>query len=495
VILLWLSLLACNDPTTEAEAPLQPQRPLPQQPGVTWTEALSAEVELIPAEGACPDEDGDGSFHALDCPGASPTRLDCDDTDPSVTPETERWVRPGPFLMGSDLTEAGDDEAPVHVVQMSGYCLDRDEVTAQAFSAWLKKKRRRPQGADLRNITASGDVVPGRELHPVEGVTWSEASAFCRTQGKELPTEAQWEKAARGGCELGSSRTRCDRDDLRLYPWGNSPPSCEHANHQRSDGGPPTPCQGDTMPIGSLPAGTGPYGHRDLAGNVWEYVRDSYHPSVYSANRTRIDPAGPRGGAFHVLRGGGWSTFSTNMRAANRFHDLVMGSATGFRCARPDADSTYDPIDPLALVTLSGTLSMAPTAPGAEAPPLVGRAMYVTAFSKSDLDAGGAPILGRSPSAEVRLTPGGEQRARFKLQVPQGRVYVLQASLDDGTGDPMPASGSGGVGRLDEPVTADGDRSGLDIVLGPIPSHPPPHRPPSQQQQQQQQQQQPRNPR
>lgn len=482
-MLLWLALIACDDasppadPTTAAPPPASARRARApaQKPGATWTDALAVEVDLIPAAGACPDGDGDKSFHALDCPGASPARLDCDDTDPSVNPETERWVRPGPFLMGSDLAEAGDDEAPVHVVQLSGYCMDRDEVTAAEFSAWLRRRRRRPQSPDIENVRPDGSVVEGKERHPVSGVTWAEARAYCRDQGKELPTEAQWEKAARGGCELGSNPTRCDKDDLRMYPWGNQAPDCDRANHQLSTTGAPQLCAGQTLPVGTLSAGNGPYGHRDLAGNVWEYVRDSYHPSVYSANRTRTDPSGPEGGTFHVLRGGGWSTFSTNMRAANRFHDLVMGSAAGFRCARPDKDPQPDPVAPLALVTLSGTLSLAPPAPDAAPPPLEGRALYVTAFSKSDLGPGGAPIPGRSPSAEVRITPDGKPAVAFALQVPQGREYVVQASLDDGSsGGPMPASGSGGVGQLEAPVVADADIKGLQIVLSEVPGGPPP---------------------
>lgn len=502
MFLLWFSHLACNAPDATPEPPQDPLPPAqpaevrpgprsgpshpgparapraPTRPGVTWTEALAVEVELIPAKGSCADEDGDGSFHALACPGASPARLDCDDADPLVTADTERWVRPGPFLMGSDVVEAGDDESPVHVVHLAGYCMDRDEVTAAQFSAWLKRSRRRPQGADLRSLTASGDVVSGREQHPASGVTWSEATSYCRAQGKLLPTEAQWEKASRGGCELGASPTRCDRDDLRIYPWGNTAPSCGRANHQSSSGGPPTPCVGDTLPVGSLPEGNGPYGHRDLSGNVWEYVSDSYHPSVYSANRTRVDPAGPRGGSFHVLRGGGWSTFSTNMRAANRFHDLVMGSGAGFRCVRSVAAPIYDPVTPLSLVTLSGTISFPPPLDEAATPvSLSGRAIYVTAFAKSDLRPDGTPILGRSPSAEIRLEPDGQPQLNFTLRVPQGRVYLIQVALDDGSsGGLMPASGSGGVGSLEKPITADADTDGLSIFLT-KPTRPSPGRP------------------
>lgn len=434
-----------------------------------WTEALAVSVTPLADGASCADQDGDGALHAADCPGAPPEQLDCDDADPAVNPSTERWVTPGPFVMGSNSEEAGADEGPLHVVTLSGYCLDRDEVTAGQFAAWLQQTNQRPRSADIRNVDAQGQVISGREQHPVEGVTWEEAQSFCRAQGKELPTEAQWEKAARGGCELGDDAQRCDPSDLRQFPWGSAAPDCQRANHQRTTGGMPTLCTADTLPVGSLPAGHGPYGHRDLAGNVWEYVRDGYHPAVYTADGVREDPGGPEGAAYHVMRGGSWSTFSTNMRVANRHNELVMGSATGFRCARYTATPNMDQTPALEVVTLSGVLSFGAGDNG-QPKPLSGRALYVTAFDVADLDGGGMPIPGRSPAAEIRFSPTGELQAPFALPVPKGGTYVLQASLDDGSEDgPLPASGSGGVGAIDAPVVADADREGLQITLRPLP--------------------------
>ena len=433
----------------------------------SWSDALAVEVERFESDQSCVDEDGDDYVNALSCPGASPSRLDCDDADPNVTPETERWVRPGPFLMGSASDHAGIDEQPVHVVQLTGYCLDRNEVTAEQFADWLRRKGRKAAGADVRNMDERGNLEEGRGLYPAEGVTWAEARAYCRAHGKDLPTEAQWEKAARGGCELGQDPGRCDASDLRAYPWGSDAPTCALANHQSTATGIPKLCTSDTHPVGSLADGAGPYGHLDLAGNVWEFVLDAYHPGVYSTERSRVDPSGPASGEFHVLRGGSWNTFSTNMRAANRFHDLVMGSASGFRCARPDVPSQPDPIPALEMVTLTGSLTRAPAA-GEDAGLLEGRALYVTVFDIRDTQ-DGMLAPGRSPVAETRLDPSGKAQQAFSLRVPAGQTYLLSAALDDGSGaskdDYISASGSGGFGKADDPVDAAGDVDGLHIEL------------------------------
>jgi len=450
----------------------------------SWSDSLAVTVERFEGD-ACEDTDDDGYFNALSCPGAAPSRLDCDDTDPAVTPSRERWVRPGPFIMGSASDHAGVDEQPVHVVTLSGFCIDRHEVTAGDFAAWLRSKGRRAQGADIRNMDARGQLEDGRADHPAEGVTWSEAKGYCQSQGKQLPTEAQWEKAARGGCELGKDPGRCDPSDLRPYPWGADAPSCALANHQSTASGMPTLCTSDTHPVGSLPDGASPYGVLDMSGNVWEYVLDAWHPGVYSTERARVDPLGPASGEFHVLRGGSWNTFSTNMRAANRFHDLVMGSATGFRCVRPEAVSQPDPIPALSMVTLEGELTRAPAA-GEEDGILEGRALYVTVFDIRDTQ-DGVLAPGRSPVAEVRLTPSGKTSQSFALRVPAEQTYLLSAALDDGTGadkdDYISASGSGGFGKAAEPVKATADTHGLSIQLQRPPSGAPtfqgaPGRPP-----------------
>jgi hypothetical protein len=347
------------------------------------------------------------------------------------------------------------------VVELSGYCLDRTELPVDAFAAWLGAGGRRPAGADVRSVDADGRVAAGRSGHPAEGVTADEAVQLCAAAGKALPTEAQWEKAARGGCELGDDPSACDAGDLRSYPWGGAEPTCALANHNSTEGGMPALCVSDTLPVDSLPAGAGPYGHLHLAGNVWEITADRWHPGVYGG--ARKDPSGPAEGTTRALRGGGWNTFSTNMRVANRFHDLVLGSAAGLRCARPTAPGRPDAVAPLRLATVEGEVRAASGA-------LAGRALYLTAFDAADADPRtGMLAPGRSPVAEARFTPTGGPSLPFSLQVPVGGAYLLMAALDDGSGadkdDYKSASGSGGFGQAQGAVKVDGDVQGVSIEL------------------------------
>lgn len=436
----------------------------------SWREELAEAVPSVSDASDCPDADGDGFVSALACPGGDPSQLDCDDQDPNVTPDTERWVRPGPFIMGSASDHAGFDEQPVHVVTLSGYCMDRTEVTSNDFSQWLITTGHTPEVDGIDGVQPNGSVEVGRENKPIEGVSWAEARDYCRSLGKQLPTEAQWEKAARGGCEGGQDPSKCDAEDLVPYPWGSDIPSCTLANHNISVTLPPTLCTSDTISAGESGTNTGPYGHQNLAGNVWEYVADVYHPMIYSSGSRPKDPLGPAPSEsdHHVLRGGSWNTFSTNMRAANRFSDMVMGSAVGIRCARPSAQTggqNYDSIPPMEMVTLSGTISRE----GGAA--LTGRALYVTAFDSTDADPStGMLTPGRSPMAEARIVPSGSTTQTFELQVFKGRNYLLQSSLDNGTGNNkaeyLSASGSGGFGESNRnPILATRDISGLTIEL------------------------------
>ncbi|MAA79791.1 MAG: hypothetical protein CL916_11075 [Deltaproteobacteria bacterium] len=427
----------------------------------SWSDRFtSVNVPTQSIQKFCRDDDGDGFVRAEDCPLESPAKVDCDDNDPSVTPKTEIWIPPGPFIMGSISSHAGSDEDPVHTIFLNGYCLDRTEVSAGEWFQWLQKEQRIPQGSDVRNMK-DGNLEVGRAEYPAEGVTWIEARDYCTAQGKTLPTEAQWEKAARGGCELGSDSSVCDKKDLRPYPWGFDEPTCERANHQLSTKGMPKLCVSDTKKVDSLPNGSGPYGHLHLSGNVWEFVLDAWHPETYNTERPQ-DPTGPSQGNIHVLRGGSWNTFSTNMRAANRFHDLVMGSASGFRCARTFGSGVQDTVAPLEMVTLSGTIYGAPM--------LKGRAMYVTAFDASDADPNGMLAPGRSPVAETRLVPNNQKQQSFSISVPKNYSYILSAALDAGTGankdNYISASGSGGFGQAKQnPISAPKDTSKITITL------------------------------
>lgn len=510
---IWLSIFACGDTETSDQPalsspkqatqttnavpakpipPKQPGKPLkgPQVggpngpaglPGSTPSEDLSDSwsTQLAVSAGTnadqkiteCPDADGDGFLDAKICGDVVGTdKADCDDSRAEVTPLTERYIPTSRFIMGSASSHAGADESPVHIVHLDGYCLDVAETTVADFAIWLSQEKRVPTGKDVRSLIVEGNTVTvetERSDHPAEGVTWTEARDYCLAHGQMLPTEAQWEKAARGGCELGTDPDQCDPSDLRAYPWGNDTPSCELANHQVSATGMPKLCVSNTQTANELSAGQGPYGHVHLAGNVWEYVADVWHPTVYR-DEMRTNPAGVEAGDVHVLRGGGWNTFSTNMRAANRFHDLVMGSASGFRCARSFVPQQYDDVAPLVFKSIQGDIS--------STRPLTGRALYVSAFDAADADSMGMLIPGRSPVAELRLTPNDQTTQAFELSLPQG-TYIISAALDSGRGankeEYVSASGSGGFGHAKQnPVTVKDTVAGITIDLRAAPMMP-----------------------
>lgn len=399
-------------------------------------------VPAVSDAGTCPDADGDGFPDAWTCPTTPVDRADCDDGDAKVTPATERFVRPGPFLMGSASTESGWDERPVHVVTLSGYCLEVAE-----------------------HADATG--------RPLEGVPWEVAQSTCVAAGLRLPTEAEWEKGARGGCERAGDAARCDVDDLRAYPWGNgAAPSCENSNHQAFGASGPALCEARAHSAAEA-KNTSPYGLLDMSGNVWEYVADWYHMRLYASAATRRDPLGPQTGTLHVLRGGGWNTFSTNMRVSNRFVSVVEGSAVGMRCARGELRGTWDEVAPVPMVHLRGQI----LAPGQS---LAGATVNLAAFASADVNAQtGMPDPGRSPMVEQAVVVDGGEKQAFDFEVPQGQVYRITAGMDTGKASAQATpgqqgfrarSGSGGFGQVEGLVDAAADVEGLVITI----SAPPP---------------------
>lgn len=220
------------------------------------------------------------------------------------------WIPPGKFQMGAvpGDSEAVDREKPPHWVEITrGFWLSRTPVTVAAYAGSVG-----PTGRKKMPDYPSFNPGWSKPDHPMVKVTWDDAKDCCEWAGGRLPTEAEWEYAARGG-----------KEGL-LYPWGNEI-SSENARYSPRD---------KTAPVGSYPANG--FGLYDMAGNVWEWCSDWYDENYYHASTPR-DPKGPPSGIGRVLRGGSWDTGPVFLRASGRGGVLppLLGShSVGFRCAR-----------------------------------------------------------------------------------------------------------------------------------------------------------------
>jgi len=217
-----------------------------------------------------------------------------------------RLVPAGTFTMGSNFY---DDEQPVHVVNLSDYYMDVYEVTNALYKTCVDVGGCMPPDNTSRYNDAN------YASHPVVTVDWSQAQKYCAWRGARLPTEAEWEKAARS-------------TDARTYPWGNNAPDKTLLNFNNNVGG--------TSPVGSYPQGVSPYGLHDMAGNVWEWVADWYSETYYSTlGENVLNPQGPTSVTYRVVRGGSWNNSDDYTRSADRGRD-TPGSrygSLGFRCA------------------------------------------------------------------------------------------------------------------------------------------------------------------
>lgn len=232
-------------------------------------------------------------------------------------------VPAGEFIMGSDKGDS--DGRPQRLIYLDGFEIDRYEVTNIQYARFLIATDREPPnnwpGRYLHLIPHElpewhGTAYPsGQGMHPVVAVSWRDADDYCNWSGKRLPTEAEWEKAARG-------------TDGRAFPWGDAWGS-EIANTRMSG-------VGFTQPVGSYPAGASPYGALDMAGNVWEWVADLYDREYYSYAPAR-NPQGPTDGwGERILRGGAWDSWPAQARTSyrNATHFFGPNLRVGFRCAQ-----------------------------------------------------------------------------------------------------------------------------------------------------------------
>lgn len=240
-------------------------------------------------------------------------------------------VPAGEFTIGGNEALSGK---PVHQVTLDAYYMDKHEVTVEQYAMFLEAtKRKAPPEWKILN-------QPTHLKHPVVMMDWSDADRYCTWAEKRLPTEAEWEKAARG-------------TDGRIYPWGNEPPNTLRANYGQKKWN-----NHDTLvPVGQLKDGKSPYGIYDLAGNVWEWVSDWYDQDYYATSPPQ-NPKGPGNGKYRVLRGGSWDLAPEHLRSTRRDFNIPLAPTYespayrnfngGFRCAK-------NPVlaDPGGLMTLS----------------------------------------------------------------------------------------------------------------------------------------------
>jgi formylglycine-generating enzyme required for sulfatase activity len=256
------------------------------------------------------------------------------------------FVPAGDFTMGSDSSSFAN-ERPVHTVSLDSYWIDRTEVTNAMFGTFVDQTGYQTsaetagssyvylpdsghteltQGADWQHPLGPDSSLEDLGQHPVVHVSWNDAQAYCEWVGRRLPTEAEWEKAARG-------------PDGRTFPWGNDFDGTILNSADVNLGGALGNTSYDdgfrfTAPVGYYPSGASPYGALDMAGNVWEWVNDwvdeAYYQSSPSAN-----PGGPASGEYRIVRGGSWHEPQDGVRAAYRGWagpadtDITLG----FRCA------------------------------------------------------------------------------------------------------------------------------------------------------------------
>jgi serine/threonine-protein kinase len=259
------------------------------------------------------------------------------------------FVPGGDFTMGSD-SSSYENEKPAHTVFLDPYWIDQTEVTNSMFAAFVAQtstqteaertgssstynpdtaKTETTQGADWQHPFGPDSSLADLDEHPVVHVSWNDAQAYCEWAGGRLPTEAEWEKAARG-------------TDARTFPWGNDFDGTRlnfadlRLNAFWGDNNYDDGFQ-FTAPVGSYPLGASPYGALDLVGNVWEWVNDWVDEAYYQGSPAS-NPGGPDSGEYRIVRGGSWHDIEDGERASYRGWngpgdtDITLG----FRCVLPE---------------------------------------------------------------------------------------------------------------------------------------------------------------
>lgn len=292
-LLLMLILSGCI-----MQTPIQPAQPVVEE-----------EPEVIPTEAPEPISEETGEVIA------EPEAIEI--------PEGMVLIPATRYTMGCDPEHnngysCSNDELPQHDVSLSAFAIDIYEVTNAQYAACVAAGVCAAPVATASQ--AREDYFTNAEYanFPMINVKWEEAQTYCRWAGKRLPTEAEWELAARGSTP-------------KAYAWGDDTPDCTKANIYHD--GTMTACVGDTVAVGSYPDGASEFGVMDMTGNVWEWVADSYIEDFYSLSP--IDnPLAEDANQVKSVRGGGWASNWLASRLASRAYDLTFysGLDLGFRC-------------------------------------------------------------------------------------------------------------------------------------------------------------------
>lgn len=276
-------------------------QPIPTQTGAAWTATPTAVQTTMPTTTPTPLP----TTTLISTPVLGATQVSAVDGMELV------FVPAGEFSMGS--LSGMLDEQPQHAVYLDGYWIDRTEVTNAMYDLCVQA------GACLQPYNTSSNTHFYYYFNtdyvnfPVIALKWSSAEAYCAWAGRRLPTEAEWEKAARGS-------------DGRTYPWGDGYPNDNLLNFNHP--------AGDTSGVGSYLLGASPYGVLDMAGNANEWVADWYSATYYRDSPSS-NPDGPDEGQFRVLRGGSWHSDEDTVHSANRswLEPDTRDITIGFRCA------------------------------------------------------------------------------------------------------------------------------------------------------------------
>ena len=300
LILSLLALTACTTPATvapsaSAPADLSTATPVPAIEATSTPEGIP--TATFPAPPISPT------------PAGYAARISPADNMPQV------FVPAGTLHMGGYDIHTEDDELPAHDVILNEFWIDQFELTNGMYGLCVEAGICNPPQKPYSNQRPEYFGNPEFQNYPVTTVTWTDAQTYCTWAGRRLPTEAEWERAARG-------------DDMRTYPWGEEPPTALYANYNNFIR--------DTSRVGSYPLGASPFGAMDMAGNVAEWVQDFYRADYYQ-NSPSANPTGPEQAKrliLRVIRGGTYQDVWVNIRVANR------GSELG-----PNPDAAYDSPD------------------------------------------------------------------------------------------------------------------------------------------------------